>query len=355
MVATKKDSRQWVFDEKEELPLEWINGIFSYIETGDTLFKTSLPTDYKNSQFPTTNEKILCKRSKIGLEGNFRNNQTNIGLDSGGNIKLWIYPNIAPFKGFNSIVIKATNGVQLRLILRNFTGNILYNQAITVTNNKATFDLSNIEIGQLKDLKYCSIEILTNITNTTIENIDINYDLRDEKLTELFKNLVKPNQVVNITHPPGTIYKNKLDDMDPNTHWPGTEWEKIEEKFLFGASVNYPIGTTGGEARVTLTTANLPNHNHNVSIAGSGTLTTSNNTHNHNSFAKIRGLGSGSFDIRENVSSSGADESKTTSSDTHNHTVGSHGHTVSQTSVGSNESHNNMPPFEVVNIWARVN
>ena len=191
MVATKKDSRQWSFDEKEELPLEWINGIFSYIETGETILKTSLPHDYQNGKFPDHNNKILCKRSKIGLEGNFTNNQNNLILNTGGNIKLWIYPNIAPFKCFNNISIKANNGVQLRLIVRSFTGNIIYNQAITVINNKTTFDLSDVEVGQLKDLKYCSMEILSNTNNTIIENIDIFYDLRDEKLTEIFQNHVK--------------------------------------------------------------------------------------------------------------------------------------------------------------------
>lgn len=213
-----------------------------------------------------------------------------------------------------------------------------------------TEDNTNIVTG----VKFIISDIEGNIDDITITATSELEDILN-RVNSLEAGTIANNIIVDVIYPPGTIYKNKLDDMDPNTHWPGTEWEKIEEKFLFGASVNYPIGTTGGEARVTLTTANLPNHNHNVSIAGSGTLTTSNNTHNHNSFAKIRGLGSGSFDIRENVSSSGADESKTTSSDTHNHTVGSHGHTVSQTSVGSNESHNNMPPFEVVNIWARVN
>lgn len=42
----------------------------------------------------------------------------------------------------------------------------------------------------------------------------------------------------------------------------GTTWTKIEGRFLLGASSAYPVSSTGGEAKHTLTVDEMPEHNH---------------------------------------------------------------------------------------------
>lgn len=54
-------------------------------------------------------------------------------------------------------------------------------------------------------------------------------------------------------HPIGSIYQS-MDSTDPSILFGGT-WERIEGKFIMGASDTYPAGSTGGS----------PTHTHDVS------------------------------------------------------------------------------------------
>lgn len=47
-------------------------------------------------------------------------------------------------------------------------------------------------------------------------------------------------------------------NFDPVTHWPGTQWQKIEGRFLLATSAAHPLGETGGEETHTLTEDELP-------------------------------------------------------------------------------------------------
>lgn len=51
-------------------------------------------------------------------------------------------------------------------------------------------------------------------------------------------------------------------DMHPKKLYPGTTWERIEEKFLWAASGGGKIGHTGGSQEKTITKDNLPEHDH---------------------------------------------------------------------------------------------
>lgn len=51
-------------------------------------------------------------------------------------------------------------------------------------------------------------------------------------------------------------------EEDPSVSWPGTTWEKIEERMLIGASEEYPVKTTGGNKEKTLGVSNMPEHDH---------------------------------------------------------------------------------------------
>ena len=67
-----------------------------------------------------------------------------------------------------------------------------------------------------------------------------------------------------------------LDNSNPATLFLGTAWEKQEGRFLIGSSLDYPLGTTGGNSTITLTEANMPRHRHRVD---SFTLTTQPHVH----------------------------------------------------------------------------
>lgn len=72
--------------------------------------------------------------------------------------------------------------------------------------------------------------------------------------------------------PVGSIYITVSED-NPSTIFGGT-WEKIEGKFLIGASTSYKVSTTGGSSSHThtnsntgstvLTVSHIPQHAHSV-------------------------------------------------------------------------------------------
>lgn len=61
-------------------------------------------------------------------------------------------------------------------------------------------------------------------------------------------------------YPVGSIYLS-TNDTDPTALFGGT-WERIKDTFLLTAGDTYAAGTTGGEAKHTLTVDEMPNHRH---------------------------------------------------------------------------------------------
>ena len=121
----------------------------------------------------------------------------------------------------------------------------------------------------------------------------------------------------------------------------GGEWTKIEEKFLFGASANYPIGRDGGEANHTLTEAEMPSHNH-----GNASLTGSLGYVQMMGQVESSGIVTGSSEY----SSLNSAYSGNTLKPRKFNFDASHTHNTN----GSNKAHNNMPPYTPVYIWQRT-
>lgn len=64
--------------------------------------------------------------------------------------------------------------------------------------------------------------------------------------------------VVERDHPVGSLYISEI-ATSPAELYGGT-WERIEGKFIMGASDTYPAGSTGGSATHHLTQSEIPNY-----------------------------------------------------------------------------------------------
>ena len=121
-------------------------------------------------------------------------------------------------------------------------------------------------------------------------------------------------------YPVGSIYMSTV-STNPGTLFGGT-WQRIEGRFLLGASSTYGAGSTGGEASHTLTTNEMPNHVHHASNGvGSHFITDG------------RESGYGSARLSQGGLAFVLSGLMTT---------------------GGGWSHNNMPPYLAVYIWKRT-
>lgn len=79
-------------------------------------------------------------------------------------------------------------------------------------------------------------------------------------------------QVLQAVYPVGSIYCS-YGNTSPAVLFGFGQWTKIEGRFLLGANSTYGLGSTGGEATVALTVAQLPAHSHSASSASAGSHT----------------------------------------------------------------------------------
>jgi hypothetical protein len=77
-------------------------------------------------------------------------------------------------------------------------------------------------------------------------------------------------------YPIGAIYLS-VSSRSPASLFGGT-WEQIEDTFLLAAGQNYLAGSTGGEARVTLTKEQVPNVIGDITMHSGGIATNISNT-----------------------------------------------------------------------------
>ena len=127
------------------------------------------------------------------------------------------------------------------------------------------------------------------------------------KVAELTSQNVDSATILDMVYPVGSIAFG----VKPNI---GT-WQKIQGRFLLGSSSSYKVGATGGEATHKLTINEMPSHNHTIS-EGNGTP--------------------GSQWSLDAVQYGGRNT------------------TMKTNSTGGGRAHNNMPPYEVVDIWKRI-
>lgn len=173
----------------------------------------------------------------------------------------------------------------------------------------------------------------------------------------------------------------------------GGTWERVEGEFIIGASSAYPVGTTGGSATHTQTTAEMPSHSHSGSTGSAGSHSHSASTdsagwhshsgttdwagsHTHDATINSNGsstggssglvssssrYGSGYYDATITTKSAGSHTHSfsTNGTGSHSHTVsigdaGAHTHTVSIGSTGSGQAMSILNPYYALYIWVRV-
>ena len=173
----------------------------------------------------------------------------------------------------------------------------------------------------------------------------------------------------------------------------GGTWERVEGEFIMGASSAYPVGTTGGSATHTQTTAEMPSHSHSGSTGSAGSHSHSASTdsagwHSHSGTTDWAGSHTHDATINSNGSSTGGGSGLASSSmgygsgyynatiktksagshthsfstngtGSHSHTVsigdaGAHSHTVSIGSTGSGQAMDILNPYYALYIWVRV-
>lgn len=178
------------------------------------------------------------------------------------------------------------------------------------------------------------------------------------------------------------------DSTSPASFIGGT-WERVEGEFIMGASSAYPVGTTGGSATHTQTTAEMPSHSHSGSTGSAGSHSHSASTgsaggHSHSGTTDWAGSHThkvqngyqsdssynnpggftGTYKYQGsylNTESAGSHTHSfsTNSTGAHSHSVsigdaGAHTHTVSIGSTGSGQAMDILNPYYALYIWVRV-
>lgn len=131
--------------------------------------------------------------------------------------------------------------------------------------------------------------------------------------------------VVDRDHPVGSLYISE-NSTSPAELYGGT-WERIEGKFIMGASDTYPAGSTGGEATHKLTREEMPRHEHLYRVDNK----------------------SGSPEVTFPAWSWGMSRDIILQNSVEVTTVG-----AAVTPDGEGQPHNNIPPYYSMYIWRRV-
>ncbi len=176
-------------------------------------------------------------------------------------------------------------------------------------------------------------------------------------------------QVIDIVHPVGSIWETTTTD-DPNVLWAGTTWVKMDAGRVLvsagtytenGTEYTYNLGDTGGEAKHTLTTGEMPSHNHGATSTNA-TYKRIDAVHawkaydldggrwQQNKTAAVPDSG-WSDKVVSGEESGGGNKDQCLSLQASQATIS---HTITIYNTGGSGAHNNLVPYTVVNRWQRT-
>ena len=131
---------------------------------------------------------------------------------------------------------------------------------------------------------------------------------------------VAENDLLSKTYPVGAIYLS-ASETSPASLFGGT-WERLKDRFLLAAGDSYTAGSTGGEAKHTLTGDEMPSHLHTGSNNFLDGATMGGSQSNRGVFCIGGGWDTSAYNLTGNT--------------------------------GGGQPHNNMPPYLAVYMWKRV-
>lgn len=271
----------------------------------------------------------------------------------------------------------------------------------TITTAKVINNLLQTDAGKVLDARQGKvlsdlIKLRTSQTDFDAHTSNVNVHMSASDRQKLNDMIVGSALAA---YPIGAIYISTA-ALDPSVVLGGGTWRKLEDKFLFAASANTALGTSGGAKTVSIQVANLPAHDHTFTGTTSNTgdasqaptasfsgtpvtvTTGGGGAHGHTlDRAFIKTLSSSTYTLTTTSAGAGTVDLrwyKTSSSETGNAVaVGDHTHTASFTAAGTvsigNTSHTHaytpsgtvgktgsntalsiMPPYLAVNMWERT-
>lgn len=126
-------------------------------------------------------------------------------------------------------------------------------------------------------------------------------------------------------YPVGAVYIS-VNSTDPGELFGGT-WTRLKDRFLLSAGNTYTAGSTGGEAKHTLTESEIAEHSHSDRIGWLDDHKTNNPL----------GMNGTALTVISNPGNARVDDPQAH--------VGL---------TGGSQAHNNMPPYLTVYMWKRV-
>ena len=169
-------------------------------------------------------------------------------------------------------------------------------------------------------------------------------------LEQRFDNFIQ-NQLVNLIYPLGSIYMS-VNNVSPSTFLGGT-WEQIQDTFLLCSGSKYGAGSTGGEETHTLTQAESPAHTHTRGSMEIGGFFSATIPDYHSNTAEGAFVGGGRSAGYNGANYRAGNSSPSTPMYGYDF-YASRSWTGATSSVGSNQPHNNMPPYLAVYVWKRT-
>ncbi len=152
-------------------------------------------------------------------------------------------------------------------------------------------------------------------------------------------------------YPVGSIYTS-TNSTSPAS-FIGGSWERIKDTFLLSAGDVYSAGSTGGEAKHTLTVNEMPSHSHTrgtMNITGEWTVTGDG----ANAGIDAPNSGTGAI-VAKNGTTTGSNVDGTGWTGTTGFKFDASKSWTGNTSYeGNSQPHNNMPPYTTVYMWKRT-
>lgn len=180
------------------------------------------------------------------------------------------------------------------------------------------------------------VEILNAAVTNKAEKSDLEdaQDLISANTNSINSIQTQVNGILELVYPRGAIYISTI-ATNPSVLFGFGTWQQIKDTFLLAAGSDYTAGSVGGEAKHTLTNAEIPAVNSSITMHHAAIGTNIN---------MVDGCFSGDSIVQGSYRQGGTLLNADTVS------VGK----VIYSNSGQNQAHNNMPPYLVVYVWQRT-